>query len=385
MTTTEHLDLEFMTRALKLAKKGQFTTSPNPNVGCVIVKNAEILAEGWHQKAGTAHAEVHALASLSKQQTSGATAYVTLEPCSHYGRTPPCADALIEAGVARVVVAMLDPNPLVAGNGAKRLQEAGIETLVGVMSEQAQLLNRGFLKQMVHKKPFVQVKLASSLDGKTALRNGDSKWITGPDARADVQGHRALSCAVLSSAKSVLIDNAKLNVRKDDLRVSYPFSELVTEIRQPIKIILDGANRINATQAQTLDLFSDHSSSIILIKSKEAAASAKIDFEPFSQVKIVELDYTNGVFDLKAILKLCHEWQINSLWVEAGAQLSAAFVEQNFFDELIVYVAPKFLGKDASDMLPLGPFDSMENILQLSMVDHRVIGSDIKYTFSNQN
>ena len=232
-------DNKFMALAIDLAKRGKYTVSPNPSVGCVVVKDHTVLAQGWHKKAGTGHAEVNAFAQLTPEQSLGATAYVTLEPCSHYGRTPPCAKLLQDSGVSRVVIAMEDPNPSVAGRGITMLQQAGIQVDVGILEAEARALNLGFLSRMEQKKPYVQVKLASSLDGKTALANGESKWITGEAARSDVQTHRAEACAILSTASTVLADDAALNVRAEQLSFEYPLDETNAEIRQPIKVILD--------------------------------------------------------------------------------------------------------------------------------------------------
>ena len=375
-------DLRYMSQAIQLAKKGRFTTTPNPNVGCVIVKNNIIIGQGWHQKAGTEHAEVHALKGLSLEQSKGATAYVTLEPCSHFGRTPPCAEALIKANIARVVIAMQDPNPQVAGNGVRLLNSAGIQTVVGVLESEARALNPGFLKQMEHKKPFVQLKLASSLDGKTALHNGQSKWITDSAARADVQTYRAMSCAIISSAKSVIADNAKLNVRANDLNFDYPFNGNVRQVRQPVKIILDGSNNLTTSNARELELFKDQDARIIIAKTPEHAEEADNAFDEFANVEIAAIDYQNGQFDLAQLLNACHGWQLNRVWVEAGAKLSASFVEQNLVDQLIVYIAPKLMGKNAIDLMPVGPFEKMTQAIELNLQDYRIIGNDIKLTYS---
>jgi diaminohydroxyphosphoribosylaminopyrimidine deaminase / 5-amino-6-(5-phosphoribosylamino)uracil reductase len=380
-------DLRYMSQAIKLAQKGRFTTTPNPNVGCVIVKNNKVIGQGFHQKAGTPHAEVHALAELTTEQTSGATAYVTLEPCSHFGRTPPCAQALIDAKLACVVIAMQDPNPQVAGQGIAMLEQAGIQTIVGVLENEARALNPGFLKQMESKLPYVQLKLASSIDGKTALGNGQSKWITGASARADVQTHRAMSCAILSSAFSVITDDARLDVRKDEINVAYLQSDIVNTTRQPAKIILDGANRITAELAPSLALFKTANSKVILIKAPEDELKAKQAFEGIQEqlnakVEITSVGYTNGAFDLTTVLSQCYSWQINHLWIETGAKLSASFINAKLVDELILYMAPKIMGAGAQELLPLGPFKKMTECIDLALHDTRMLDKDIKFRFT---
>lgn len=375
-------DYEFMALAIQLAKRGQFTTTPNPNVGCVVVKDEQILAEGWHQKAGTGHAEVNALNQLSLEQTRGATAYVTLEPCSHYGRTPPCADRLVKAEVSRVVIGMLDPNPKVAGNGIRILEDADVKVDVGLLEQDVRALNPGFLSQMERKRPFVQVKLASSLDGKVALSNGESKWITGSKARADVQKHRALSCGVLTTSKTVIRDNAKLNVRGSELNFDYPKQEFAPELRQPLKIILDGSNTITLEKVNELAVFENDSQVLIVKSDKHHLWPEQLS----ENVKTVCCDYdkTNG-FDLTQVLAICSQYNVNQLWVEAGGTLASSFVEQDLYDELIVYMAPKILGKDGLEVLPIGPYSSMQNTVDLSLSETKQVGNDIKFTFKNSN
>ena len=242
---TDHLsikDTKWMSRALQLAERGRYTTSPNPRVGCVIVKNDNVIGEGWHQQAGGPHAEVHALRDAG-DNAKGATAYVTLEPCSHHGRTPPCAEGLIKAGVARVVGAIRDPNPEVAGRGFQMLRDAGIEVTEACLAEQAYALNTGFMKRMTSGLPLVRLKLAMSLDGRTAMQSGESQWITGPEARRDVQRLRAQSCAVITGADSVIIDNPSMTVRADEAELNIP-----TELqRQPLRVIIDGSERVTST------------------------------------------------------------------------------------------------------------------------------------------
>ena len=374
--TFSKLDHEFMARAIKLAEKGQYTTTPNPNVGCVVVKNDLVIGEGWHQKAGTGHAEVNALKNVSLEQSSGATAYVTLEPCSHFGRTPPCAKRLVDAKVERVVVAMLDPNPLVSGNGIKLLKEAGIEVQHGLLQADARALNPGFLTRMEQKRPYIQVKLAASLDGKTALENGESKWITTPQARQDVQVHRAKSCVIVSTAQTVITDNAKLNVRQSALPLEYPKSDTINSVRQPVRVILDGRGQIGAQDVAKLDLFSDESK-VVLIRQEPTT-----QFEQFDNISVVVLPYTEVTgFDLKALADWCYRQEFGIVWVEAGAKLAASFVNATLFDELIVYLAPKLMGQGSRDMLPVGPFSNMSEVKTLQLKAFKQIGDDLKFIY----
>ena len=238
-------DAEFMQLALDLAKQGEFTAAPNPAVGCVLVKNGQIIGKGFHAKAGDPHAEVMALREAG-ENARGATAYVTLEPCAHYGRTPPCAKGLVDAGVRNVIAAMCDPNPLVAGKGLGILADAGIESAVGLLKENAEELNKGFLKRMRTVRPFVQLKLAMSIDGKTAMANGESKWITGAQARADVQQYRAKASAILSTSQTVLADNPSLNVRWAELPQEVQARYAEQHLRQPVRVILDSAHKVRS-------------------------------------------------------------------------------------------------------------------------------------------
>ena len=373
-------DIEFMAKAINLAKKGQFTTTPNPNVGCVIVKDNVIIGEGWHKKAGTGHAEVNALKDLSVKQTSGATAYVTLEPCSHYGRTPPCAERLIEAKVQRVVVGMLDTNPQVSGNGIRMLEAAGIDVDMSPLNADCRGLNPGFFSRMEKGRPFVKVKLAASLDGKTALQNGQSQWITGPAARADVQTYRAQSCAIITTATTVLADDASLNVRGEQLNFEYPVDATNTEIRQPTVVVLDGKGKLTEQHRSSLKLFST-GAKVIVIHSN-SLSEHDLSGKDSDSLMVAKANYEEGSgFDLGEVLELCAKQQFNNVWVEAGGKLAASFVNQELVDELIVYIAPKIMGANAQDVLPVGPFESMSDVQQLQLIDNRQVGDDIKLTY----
>ncbi|MGB2080053.1 MAG: bifunctional diaminohydroxyphosphoribosylaminopyrimidine deaminase/5-amino-6-(5-phosphoribosylamino)uracil reductase RibD, partial [Vibrio sp.] len=368
-------DYQMMTQAIALAKQGIYTTAPNPNVGCVIAKDQMVIGQGAHLKAGQPHAEVHALRQAA-DQAKGATAYVTLEPCSHYGRTPPCAEALIKAQVARVVCAMQDPNPQVAGRGIQMLREAGIQVDVGLLEQDAIHLNPGFIKRMKTGMPFVQLKLAASLDGKTALANGDSQWITGPKARQDVQAYRAKAGAILSTAKTVIDDNASLNVRWQDLPESIQAVYQQDSLRQPVRVVLDRQAKLQGTEYADLKLWQQQGEVLIL---HDSAIEVPTSFKPSQQsvvAKVVEQQ-----FDLPSVLKqLADEHNINHIWVEAGAQLAASLIEQNCVDELIVYLAPKLMGTDGRGLTQLCGLSSMSDVIELDIQDVRMVGSDIRLT-----
>ncbi|WP_281546589.1 bifunctional diaminohydroxyphosphoribosylaminopyrimidine deaminase/5-amino-6-(5-phosphoribosylamino)uracil reductase RibD [Pseudoalteromonas sp. PAR1] len=365
MSFTE-LDTAYMARAIELAKQGRFTTTPNPNVGCVLVKDGEIVGEGFHQLAGQGHAEVNALA-VAGDNAKGATAYVTLEPCSHYGRTPPCAEGLKAAGVSKVIAAMVDPNPAVSGRGLQILADAGIAVASGLLEQQARDLNKGFLKRMETGLPYVICKMACSLDGKTALNNGQSKWITGPKARQDVQAFRAQSCVVLTGADTVMTDNAKLNVRIDELPFDMPTS---LPLRQPARVIIDSQNRLRPELA----LFSIESPVIIFTTSLDK----QHQWPHFVKHEVVPA--VNNKVDLSAVLKRLAELQFNHIWLEAGATLAGAFAEQDLIDEYIVYIAPKLIGDMGKSLLNFAEVTMMSDITELTFTDTVMIGDDIRLT-----
>jgi diaminohydroxyphosphoribosylaminopyrimidine deaminase/5-amino-6-(5-phosphoribosylamino)uracil reductase len=360
--TFSPLDYQMMSYAINLAKGGIYTTTPNPNVGCVIEKHGRIVGEGFHYRAGEPHAEVYALRAAG-EAARGATAYVTLEPCSHHGRTPPCSEALIKAGVARVVCAMQDPNPQVAGRGMRMLQDVGIEVQSGLLEADAEALNPAFLKKMRSGMPFVQLKLASSLDGKTALKNGVSKWITGPEARRDVQRYRAQAGAIRSTSKTVLDDNASLNVRWDELPESVQNSYSPQQLRQPVRVILDRQNQLHSELA----LYRADGEILQVGNSGNADITVPLD--------------SNGQLDLQTVLQqLAAEQNINHIWVEAGATLAASLLEQNLVDELIVYQAPKLMGADGRGLVNLLGLERMAQTIDLQVKDVRMVGCDIRIT-----
>lgn len=362
-------DREWMSRALMLAERGVYTTEPNPRVGCVLVADGRIVGEGWHVRAGEGHAEVNALAQAG-DLARGATAYVTLEPCSHFGRTPPCADALVKAGVSRVVAAMQDPNPQVAGNGLSRLREAGIEVDCGLLEAQAQALNPGFIKRMQQGLPWVRVKLAMSLDGRTAMASGESKWITGPAARADVQRLRARSGAVVSGADSVLLDDSALTVRAAELGLPADEAAAAAE-RQPLRVLIDSLRRVPLDQR----FFRETGPTLVISTSAEQAAD---DYRAAGS-ELLAVPGADGKVDLHAVLQTLAERGCNEVLVEAGAGLSGAFWRAGLVDELIVYMAPRLLGSQARPLMQL-PFESMSEAMDVAIVDMRAIGQDWRIT-----
>ena len=366
-------DKLYMSRAIELAKKGRFTTSPNPNVGCVIVSNNIIVGEGFHKKAGLAHAEVNALAMAADKATD-ATCYVTLEPCSHYGRTPPCALALTKAGVKRVVIAMVDPNPKVAGRGIRILEEAGIQVDTGLLEGEARGLNRGFIKRMQSKQPRVTVKLAASLDGKTALQNGQSQWITGPKARIDVQYFRAQHSAILTGRGTVIADDPSLNVRYSELQQADGFSDEVDErsVRQPVRIVLDSNNRLTLNER----LFTLPGK--VLLVSLVARDDLQDKQFTADVEQLICADDGTGRIDLKDLLMRLNDYEINDLWVEAGAKLSGELFKKQLVDEFILYQAPKLMGDLARNLVNLPNFSKMDDVVQLTLQDVALIGNDIR-------
>ena len=362
MLTT--FDSQMMARAMTLAGKGKYTASPNPCVGCVLVQGETIVGEGWHRKAGEPHAEVNALRDAGDQAV-GATAYVTLEPCSHHGRTPPCAEALIEAKVSRVVYGMQDPNPQVSGTGLEKLRAAGVEVDGPLLEEQAQQLNRGFIKRQQQGLPFVTVKLAMSLDGRTAMESGESQWITGPDARSDVQRLRARSCAVITGIGSILQDDPSMSVRADELGMEDDQAQSVAE-QQPLRVVVDSQLRTPET-AKILP-----QPGTVLIAAAKAGN--------LTGAEVISLP-GDGQVNLQALLQELAQRECNEVLVEAGAKLAGAFVAAGLVNELVVYTAPKLLGSEAKPLLEL-PFAEMAQQMSLEISDLRLVGDDIRITCS---
>lgn len=352
-----------MAHALRLARQGRFSTHPNPRVGCVIVSaGGEVLGEGWHVRAGEPHAEVHALRAAG-ERARGATAYVTLEPCSHYGRTPPCAEALVQAGVAHVVAAMQDPNPQVAGRGLERLRAAGVVVQCGVLEAEARALNAGFIKRMEQGLPWVRVKLAMSMDGRTAMASGESQWITGPAARAAVQRMRAESSVIISGADTVLTDNARLTVRPTELGVSEEQAALAAQ-RPPLRVLVDGQLRVPLTAAF-------FQSGAVCIATTQTPAP---DYAAQGH-RVLSLATPEGRVDLPALLRTLAAEGCNDVLVEAGPRLAGAFAQAGLVDEYHVFMAPQFLGSSARPLLEW-PLHRMAEAPQLHIREVRAVGRD---------
>lgn len=361
-----HNDEFYMARAFELARLGRFTTAPNPNVGCVIVRDGEIVGEGYHLRAGEPHAEVHAL-RMAGERARGATAYVTLEPCSHHGRTPPCADALVAAGVARVVAAMQDPNPEVAGRGLYKLQQAGIDVRHGLMLSDAEAVNPGFLKRMRTGFPYVQLKLGASLDGRTAMASGESQWITSPQARQDVQRLRAQSAAILSTSATVLADDPSLTVRWDELDAATQSLYPRENLRQPLRIILDSRNRVTPQHR--------------VGRAPGATWLARLQPDDRSWPQDVEqltFPAHGGGVDLVVMMMQLAKRQVNSIWVEAGAALSGALLQAGLVDELILYIAPKLMGDNGRGLCQLPGLERLADAPEFVFSEVRQIGPDLR-------
>jgi len=346
-----------MARALRLAELGLYSSTPNPRVGCVIVKDGVVVGEGWHRRAGEAHAEIHALHAAGKQ-ARGATAYVTLEPCSHHGRTPPCAEALIAAGVARVVAAMQDPNPQVSGRGLALLRDAGIVVDCGVLGGEAQELNIGFVSRMTRGRPWLRLKLAASLDGKTALENGASQWITGPAARQDGHRFRARACAILSGIGTVRDDDPLLNVRG------------VETERQPLKVVLDshlelplGAKLLNGGSVLVACAIDDTTRSAAL---RERGAD------------VLRIPCRDGKVDLTALMLELGRRGINEVHVEGGSRLNGALLTAGLVDEFLIYLAPCLIGHAARGIFDMPALESLAGKAQLAIHDLRMLGPDVR-------
>ncbi|MFW5451057.1 MAG: bifunctional diaminohydroxyphosphoribosylaminopyrimidine deaminase/5-amino-6-(5-phosphoribosylamino)uracil reductase RibD [Methylophagaceae bacterium] len=357
MAVHEH----YMARALQLAERGLFTTDPNPRVGCVLVKDGQTIGEGYHQRAGDPHAEVYALLDAG-QQSKDADCYVTLEPCSHTGRTSPCADALIKAGVKRVFIAMMDPNPLVSGTGIEKLKNAGIEVSVGLLQQQAEKLNPGFCQRMRVGRPYVRSKIAMSIDGRTAMSSGESQWITGSDARQDVQRLRARSSAILTGIGTVLADDPALTVRPEG--DWYPD---IQAVRQPLRVVVDSQLQI-AEQAKIF-----HDEGDVLIASTVADKSSV-------KAEIITLPAKSQQVDLHALMTELAQREINDVLVEAGSVLNGALLQENLIDELIIYMAPKLMGDLAKGLFHLPELQTMAQNIDLSISDIRAIGNDWRIT-----
>ncbi len=335
-------DTECMSLALKLSEQGRASVGANPMVGCVITRDDEIIAQDFHRQYGEGHAEINALKQIN-HEAKNTSLYVTLEPCSHLGKTPPCADALIKAGVKKVIIAMLDPNPLVSGRGVKMLQDANIQVEVGLLKDQASELNRGFVKRMRTGMPFVTSKIAMSLDGRTAMKNGDSKWITSDAARKDVHKLRSENQAIMTGSGTIINDNPMLTVR------------LIEIDSNPLRVVIDSNNLITD---KSLNIFSSNTGTLVLNSDNSKTLS-------------------NGKLDLQSALTKLGEMGVNNLLLEAGSGLNGAMLETGLVDEFIIYTAPLILGNDARPMIDI-PLKKMSEKIKLNIIDIRHVGTDIK-------
>ncbi|WP_456415938.1 bifunctional diaminohydroxyphosphoribosylaminopyrimidine deaminase/5-amino-6-(5-phosphoribosylamino)uracil reductase RibD [Thiolapillus sp.] len=360
-------DHRHMAGAIQLAWKGLYTTDPNPRVGCILVNNGEIVGRGWHCKAGQPHAERLAIADAG-DRARGATAYVTLEPCCHHGKTPPCTEALLEAGIRRVIAAMEDPNPLVAGKGLETLAEQGVEVASGLLQSDAEQLNPGFIKRMTTGLPWVRCKLAMSLDGRTAMASGESVWITGEDARRDVQRLRARSSAVLTGIGTVLADDPSLNVRL--AAEALPGVEAADDLRQPLRVVLDSGLRIpEDAKLLSLDgpvqIFHSHGDAGKVARLGDAG------------VAVMRLE---GGLDLPGVMRTLGEQEINEVLIEAGPTLAGAAIQAGIVDELVIYMAPHLMGHQARGLFHLPGLEKMADRIGLQIQDIRSVGADIRIT-----
>jgi diaminohydroxyphosphoribosylaminopyrimidine deaminase / 5-amino-6-(5-phosphoribosylamino)uracil reductase len=370
-------DYRHMAAALGLAKRGLYTAKPNPMVGCVLVRDGNVIGTGWHQRAGEPHAEINALDSARRhgESVAGATAYISLEPCCFQGKTGPCTEALIEAGIKKVVYGMEDPNPNVSGGGLRQLREAGVEVIGPVLESEARLVNPGFNKRMAEGMPFVRIKLAMSLDGRTAMASGESQWITGPAARTDVQHWRARSDAVISGIETVLCDDPSLNVRAADLNLPEPDGKeraaAIAAKHQPLRVILDSQGRLPAT-ARTLALPGE----VLVVN---AAATVQPVTAPVAEIKQIDLGDGRERVDLRKLLRCLADRQCNEVLVESGPTLAGQLLQQGLADELIIYLAPKLLGSSARPLFEL-PLTSMAAQRGVKITDIRAVGQDWRIT-----
>ncbi len=367
-------DQYYMAHALRLAERGLWSTDPNPRTGCVIVRDGEIVGEGWHQVAGEPHAEIHAL-QMAKEKAKGATGYVTLEPCCHYGRTPPCTEALINAGIARIVVATTDPNPIVYRKGIGQLSKAGITVDTGILSQEAEQLNQGFFMRMRHNRPYVRCKLAMSLDGRTAMASGESKWITSNDARLDVQCLRARSSAIMTGAGTVLSDDPQLTVREDELPCQLPFDKWAT-LKQPLRAIID----THLSMPKDARMLSLPGQTVIFTASKNEAIKSMLEKVG---AHVIYLPGKDREVDLPAVCQqLAEEYEVNELFLETGATLSGSMLRAGLIDELVIYMAPMIMGNKARGLFNLPDLASLNQHIPLSIIDIRAIGRDWRITCS---
>ena len=370
-----HADRQHMARALQLARLGRYTTDPNPRVGCVLVRDGVVVGEGFHRKAGEPHAERMAIADAG-DKARGATAYVTLEPCCHHGKTPPCTEGLLEAGVSRVIAAMVDPNPLVAGKGLAQLQQAGVETASGLMVAEAAALNPGFIKRMSEGKPYVRLKLAMSLDGRTAMASGESQWITGEAARLDVQRLRAGSSAIVTGIGTVLADNPSMNVRlgAGDL----PGVQSDELILQPLRVVLDSRARM-PLGSRMLSLPGD-----TLVCVGEGADESRVSALREAGAEVISLPREALGLQWEGLLGQLSQRGINEVLLECGAAVAGSALLAGIVDELIVYMAPHLMGDAARGLVSLPGVEVMADRLQLQLLEARALGDDLRLRYRPQ-
>ncbi len=364
-------DYRFMARALQLARRGLYTTHPNPRVGCVLVQGDEVVGEGFHLRAGEPHAERHALAAAG-DRAHGATAYVTLEPCSHHGRTPPCSDGLIAAGVKRVVAAMQDPNPRVAGRGLEQLRQAGIAVECGLLEKEAAALNPGFIKRMCAGLPYVRCKLAMSLDGRTAMASGESQWITGEDARRDVHRLRARSSAIVTGIGTVLADDPSLNVRLDPAEL--PELPDGMAVPQPMRVVLDSRLRM-PPEAGMLDL--PGITAVLCSVDRDAARRAQLEARG---AVVVRRPAADERLELRSAFEYLAGQEINEVLLECGPTLAGAALNEGLVDELVIYVAPHLMGDGGQGLFHLPGLEQMRDRVALEIGDVRSVGPDLRIT-----
>ena len=366
-------DHRHMARALQLARLGRYTTDPNPRVGCVLVREGQVVGEGFHRRAGEPHAERVAIADAGGK-AAGATAYVTLEPCCHQGKTPPCTEGLLEAGVARVIAAMRDPNPLVAGKGLQQLADAGLEVACGLLEADARALNPGFIKRMSEQRPFVRLKLAMSLDGRTAMASGESQWITGEAARADVQKLRAGSSAIVTGIGTLLADDPSMNVRLSAAEL--PGVQGEEFVLQPLRVVLDSRVRTPVT-ARMLKLPGQ-----TLVCVNESARQEQLDALLAVGAEVLRLPRGGGGLDLQALLAALAGRQVNEVLFECGAALAGAAMQAGIVDEMLVYLAPHLMGDKALGLVQLPGAERMADRIDLRLTDVRRIGEDLRLTYA---
>ncbi len=365
-TTADH---KYISLTLSLARRGLYTTDPNPRVGCVLVKGGEIVGQGWHQRSGGPHAEIMALEEAG-DKANGAVCYVSLEPCCHQGKTPPCTDALIKAGVQRVVAAMADPNPQVAGQGIEQLIQAGVPAVAGISATDAAALNIGFVTRMSLGRPYVRCKLAMSLDGRTALKSGESRWITSAEARRDVQRLRARSSAILTGIGTVLVDDPALRVRVEELG-SYPLED----VRQPLRVVVD----THLSLPEDAEVLKGPGSCLIATTRAYDGYSKNLE-DRGAEVLCLPQKGRQGGIDMRQLLQELSKREVNEVLLEAGATLAGHMLQQQLIDELVVYMAPKLMGDQAKGLFHLPGLENMDQICSLDIASVRHVGPDLRIT-----